>query len=265
MSDDADRARALELCPVSRETLDRLDTLVHELRRWQRVKNLVGPATLERVWTRHVADSLQLLDHAPDARTWLDLGSGAGFPGLALAIAVSERTPDAVVHLVESNSRKCAFLRHVARLTGAAAVVHECRIEDEVALLHPSGLREKVSFQAMNQESSGIEGRNRVRASGPPDRSHVRGGTGTLARHPALKDSGIEVVTARALAPLAQLLAWSHPLLTAGAVGLFPKGRDVDAELTEAAKSWTYAADLLPSRTDSEGRIVRLRSLQERP
>ena len=262
---EADRIRALELCPVSRETQERLGLLVQELRRWQRVKNLVGPATLDRVWTRHVADSLQLLDLAQDAKAWIDLGSGAGFPGLVIAIAASERIPGAVVHLVESNSRKCAFLRHVARLTGAAAVVHEGRIEDEVALLHLSGIRERSSFQATNQELSSIEGRNRVRASGSPARSHAGGGTGTLARHPALKDSGIEVVTARALAPLAQLLAWSYPLLTTGAIGLFPKGRDVDAELTEAAKSWTYAADLLPSRTDSEGRIVRLRSLQERP
>ena len=261
---EADRIRALELCPVSRETQVRLGLLVQELRRWQRVKNLVGPATLDRVWTRHVADSLQLLDLAPDAAAWLDLGSGAGFPGLVIAIAASERIPGAVVHLVESNSRKCAFLRHVARLTSAAAVVHEGRIEDEVALLHLSRMREKASLQARTQGSSGIEGDNRVSASGSSGHPHAGGGTGALAPHPPLKDSGIEVVTARALAPLAQLLAWSHPLLTTGAVGLFPKGRDVDAELTEAAKSWTYAADLLPSRTDSEGRIVRLRSLQER-
>jgi 16S rRNA (guanine527-N7)-methyltransferase len=208
----ADRARALELCPVSRETLERLDLLVAELRRWQRVKNLVGPATLERVWARHVADSLQLLDCAPAARVWLDLGSGAGFPGLVLAIAAPERTPGAVVHLIESNSRKCAFLRHAARLTGAGAVVHEGRIEDEVGRL-----------------------------------------------------SGVDIVTARAVAPLTQLLAWSQPVLKTGAIGLFPKGREVEAELTVAAKSWTYGADLLPSRTDSDGRIVRVRSLRERP
>jgi len=208
----ANRARALELCPVSRETLERLDLLVAELRRWQRVKNLVGPATLDRVWTRHVADSLQLLDCAPDARLWLDLGSGAGFPGLVLALAAPERTPGAVVHLIESNSRKCAFLRHAARLTGAGAVVHEGRIEDEVARL-----------------------------------------------------SGVDIVTARAVAPLTQLLAWLQPALKTGAIGLFPKGREVEAELTVAAKSWTYGADLLPSRTDSDGRIVRVRSLRERP
>jgi 16S rRNA (guanine527-N7)-methyltransferase len=207
----ADRARALDLCRVSRETLDRLDLLVTELRRWQRVKNLVGPATLDRVWTRHVADCLQLLDCAPDARVWLDLGSGAGFPGLVLAIAAPERTPGAVVHLIESNSRKCAFLRHVARLTGAPAVVHEGRIESEIAPLF-----------------------------------------------------GIDVVTARAVAPLTQLLAWSRPVLEIGAIGLFPKGREVEAELTVAAKSWTYEVDLLPSRTDSDGRIVRVRSLRER-
>src|SRR6476661_1631284 len=103
-ADDGDRD-ALSLCPVSRETEGRLGMLVEELRRWQRVKNLVGRATLDRVWTRHVADSLQLAALAPDARTWLDLGSGAGFPGLVIAIALGEHTEGATVHLVESNGR----------------------------------------------------------------------------------------------------------------------------------------------------------------
>ena len=87
MTGSPDREAALALVPVSRETGERLDLLAGELRRWQAVKNLVGPNTLERVWTRHIADSLQLLKHAPGARTWLDIGSGAGFPGLVLGIA----------------------------------------------------------------------------------------------------------------------------------------------------------------------------------
>ena len=104
MEEAADRAAALALSPLSRETGERLDLLVGELRRWQAIKNLVGPATLRAVWTRHVADSLQLLDLAPEARTWVDLGSGAGFPGLVLGIAALEK--DGMrVDLVESNGR----------------------------------------------------------------------------------------------------------------------------------------------------------------
>lgn len=123
---------ALAPYSVSRETRERLEILVAELHRWQAAKNLVGPGTLDQVWSRHVADSLQLLEHAPPtARTWLDLGSGAGFPGLVIAIAVAERE-GARVDLVEANSRKCAFLRHVARLTGAPARIHPARIEDVV-------------------------------------------------------------------------------------------------------------------------------------
>lgn len=129
-ADDPDEA--LEPFHVSRETRARLEILVAELRRWQSAKNLVGPGTLDEIWHRHVADSLQLLDCAPpEATRWLDLGSGAGFPGLVLAIALAER-PGAQVDLVEANSRKCAFLRHVARLTGAPARVHAARIEDVI-------------------------------------------------------------------------------------------------------------------------------------
>jgi 16S rRNA (guanine527-N7)-methyltransferase len=204
-----DREAVLTAYDVSRETSARLDLLVAELGRWQRIKNLVGPGTLPAVWTRHIGDSLQLLAIAPAARRWLDLGSGAGFPGLVLAIALADTGGS--VDLVESNARKCAFLRHAARATGAAATIHEGRIE----ALAP-----------------GFVGQ-------------------------------AEIVTARALAPLAQLVAWTEPLLKTGTIGLFPKGREVQSELTEAAKSWRLDADLIPSRTDSEAGIVRIRSLTE--
>jgi 16S rRNA (guanine527-N7)-methyltransferase len=126
--DNSDRQRGLSLTPVSRETEERLAILVAELERWQRAKNLVSTATLDEVWTRHIADSLQLFDHAPEARRWLDLGSGGGFPGLVLGIRLAE--VGGHIDLVESNARKCAFLRHAARLTGAAVTVHAARIED---------------------------------------------------------------------------------------------------------------------------------------
>jgi 16S rRNA (guanine527-N7)-methyltransferase len=193
---------------VSRETREKLELLERELKRWQAIKNLVGPATLDQIWDRHIVDSLQLLGLMPDARTWVDLGSGAGFPGLVLAIAGAER--GLKVHLVESNSRKCAFLRQIARLTEVSATVHEARLETVIP--------------------------NFVGKA--------------------------DVVSARALAALPMLLEWTEPLLKAGTIGLFPKGRDAETELTEARKRWTFAADILPSRTDSEARILRITSIE---
>jgi 16S rRNA (guanine527-N7)-methyltransferase len=128
----ADRARALALTPVSRETSERLDRFVELLLRWQRTSNLIAPSTVSRLWTRHIADSLQLIELAPQARVWIDLGSGAGFPGLVLAIALAG-TPGAIVHLIESNTKKAAFLREAQRVTGASASVHLQRIEDFTA------------------------------------------------------------------------------------------------------------------------------------
>jgi 16S rRNA (guanine527-N7)-methyltransferase len=199
----ADRDRALALIPVvSRETGARLETLVALLLDWQGRMNLVAASTLPHVWTRHVADSLQLLSLA-EGRVWVDLGSGAGFPGLVLACALAD-TPGAMVHLVESIGKKAAFLREVIAATRAPAIVHHERIEDFVR-------------------------RGDVR----PD-----------------------VVTARALAPLDQLLALAEPLLKTGAKALFPKGQDVEAELTHASKYWTIEASLLPSKTSPESRIL---------
>ena len=109
---------------VSRETLDRLSAYADLLRRWQGTINLVGPKTLDDLWRRHMLDSAQLLPLAPRARSWIDLGSGAGFPGLVLAILGAPE-----VLLIESNARKCAFLREAARLSGVAPIVHNARIE----------------------------------------------------------------------------------------------------------------------------------------
>lgn len=207
----ADRARALALTPVSRETCERLDRFVAVLLAWQRRINLIAPSTEATVWTRHVADSLQLLPLAPQARIWVDLGSGGGFPGLVIACALAD-APGANVHLVESSSKKAAFLREAARATGAPAVVHAERIEDFVA-------------------------------NAP---------------------QGVEVVTARALAPLTKLLTAAYPLLKSGACGLFPKGQDVATELTEAAEYWNIQASLAVSRTDPKARIIVLRAVERK-
>jgi 16S rRNA (guanine527-N7)-methyltransferase len=207
----ADRARALSLVTVSRETLARLDEFVTLLLKWQATTNLVAPSTLSRVWTRHVADSLQLLTLAPEARIWLDLGSGGGFPGVVLACALAERS-GARVHLVESNGKKAAFLREAARALTLPALVHAARIKDVVHRL----------------------------------------------------TEPVDIVTARALAPLADLLAYAEPVLKKGAQGLFPKGQDVEAELTEASKYWRIDTTLAPSLTSADARIVVVRRAERR-
>ena len=116
---------------VSRETQERLDTYLALLQRWNATHNLVSRADTGDLWRRHVLDSLQLLPLAPPAAAgWLDLGSGAGFPGLVVAIAAAERRPGTVVDLIESSHRKSAFLRAAIAATKAPARVHTVRVED---------------------------------------------------------------------------------------------------------------------------------------
>jgi 16S rRNA (guanine527-N7)-methyltransferase len=207
----ADRARALVLTPVTGAALARLDVLEERLILWTERINLIAKSDIPRLWTRHISDSLQLIDLAPAARVWIDLGSGAGFPGLAVACALAD-IPGAQVHLVESNTKKAAFLREAICATGAPALVHAVRIERFV-------------------ESFG---------------------------------SKADIVTARALAPLKLLLDWSAGLIQRDAIGLFPKGQDVEVELTEASKYWNIQYDLVPSRTDARGRIVVVRGIERR-
>jgi 16S rRNA (guanine527-N7)-methyltransferase len=117
----------LRLVPVSRETQERLEAYAALLTKWQAKINLVGPATLPDLWCRHMLDSAQLFSRLPVGPV-LDLGSGAGFPGLVLAILRGSKE-QGEIHMVESDARKCAFLREVARVTEAPAVIHNCRIE----------------------------------------------------------------------------------------------------------------------------------------
>ena len=132
-----DRATALRLVRVSHETESRLELFVNLFLRWQNAVQLVAKSTLPKLWTRHIADSLQLLDIAPDARTWVDLGSGGGFPGLIVAIAIADR-PEALVHLIESDTRKAAFLREAARVTRAPVQIHAERIESVAERIGPA-------------------------------------------------------------------------------------------------------------------------------
>ena len=207
----ADKAEALALTPVSAQTVARLERYVALLLEWQAKTNLVAPSTLPNLWTRHIADSLQLLDLARSAEIWVDLGSGGGFPGVVLACALAE-TPGANVHLVERNAKKAAFLREAVRITSAAATVHLAGIGDIV------------------------------------DRIGGR----------------VDCVTARALAPLHQLVGFAEPFVSNGAKALFLKGQDVEAELTEAAIYWNIKPRLHSSRTGGHGWIVELDRIERR-
>jgi 16S rRNA (guanine527-N7)-methyltransferase len=133
---DSDQERALRLAPPLAAIRDELILYENLLRKWQRKINLVGASTLEAVWTRHFADSAQVLDFAPLAAQWVDLGSGAGFPGMVIAL-VQAHANSGVMHLIESDTRKAAFLREVSRETGARAVVHCGRCEDVLRELAP--------------------------------------------------------------------------------------------------------------------------------
>jgi 16S rRNA (guanine527-N7)-methyltransferase len=124
-----DKARALKRTAVSRETEALLDRFAALLVKWQRAVQLVSASSLPRLWTRHIADSLQLLDLAPDADVWADLGAGGGFPGIVLAVALRGKQ-GAHVHLIESDQRKGAFLREAARALDLPATIHVKRIEE---------------------------------------------------------------------------------------------------------------------------------------
>lgn len=168
------------------------------------VMNLVGPATIPDFWNRHAWDSAQLLTLAPQARTWADLGAGAGFPGLVIAILGKGRE-GFHVHLVESMAKRCRFLSQVVGELNLPATVHNDRAEN--------------------------------------------------------LQLAVDIVTARACAPLNRLLGYARPYLRSGAEGLFLKGQDVAAELQAATRSWEFEAETVPSLSDGRGRIVRVRRL----
>ncbi|MBC6983347.1 16S rRNA (guanine(527)-N(7))-methyltransferase RsmG [Caulobacter sp. 17J80-11] len=199
--EDFARAVGPRATPARLADLDRFRMMVTEK---NEVMNLVGPATVAHFWSRHALDSAQLLALAPDARVWADLGAGAGFPGVVLAILLKGE-PGARVHLVDSLAKRCRFLDEVVEALGLPATVHCARAE------------------ALNLKA--------------------------------------DVVTARAMAPMAKLLGFALPYFRNGAQGLFLKGENVAAELNEARKSWSFDDELLSSLSDPRGRVVRIRRL----
>ncbi|MGH7038244.1 MAG: 16S rRNA (guanine(527)-N(7))-methyltransferase RsmG [Stellaceae bacterium] len=184
---------------ISAETLARLSAYVDLLLRWAERINLVGRVTLADPWRRHILDSAQLLPFVPaGAKSLVDLGSGAGFPGLVLAIlGVSG------IELVEADARKCAFLREAARVTEAPVAIHPRRIE-------------------------------------------------------AMPARAVDVVTARALAPLDRLLDLAAPFLGSQTVCLLLKGERAEEELAAARRTWTATAARYASLSDPRGFVLRL-------
>jgi len=191
---------------VSRETMERLDAYAKLLVTWSARINLVGRATLNDLWRRHFLDSAQLLPLIPaGTQNLADLGSGAGFPGLVLAILGGPG-----VELIEADSRKAAFLREAARVSSTAVTIRGCRIE-----------------------------------AVPP--------------HP------VDVVTARACAPLDRLLALGERLIAPDTTCVFLKGERVEEELTVAGKAWTMTVSHLPSLVDPGGSVLLLQQVVREP
>jgi 16S rRNA (guanine527-N7)-methyltransferase len=206
------RREFAELFKVPRETIHKLGDFAELLALWQKRTNLVGSSTLPTLWSRHFADSAQLCGLAPNARLWLDLGSGAGFPGLVIAI-IQAGKPDFHMHLVESNRKKCAFLAEVVRETKAPVDIHAMRIED------------------FAQSAQSLK----------PD-----------------------VVSARALAPLRRLFELAAPFFGERTKGLFPKGREAEAEIAAAHEDWEFDFRLHPSLTAQDSHIVEVTGLRPR-
>lgn len=189
---------------VSRETLERLKRYVAILEDWNTRHNLVSRESLVEVWRRHVWDSAQIAGLIPaTSRTMIDLGSGAGFPGLVLAVL----RPDLKVTLVEATAKKCRFLTAVAEELGLKVEIANQRIEDVPA-------------------------------------------------------KAFDVITARACAPLPDLLAYAQRFWGPNSRAFLHKGQNLAAELTEAGKTWRIDSEQHSSRSDLSGVILEIRELQ---
>ena len=186
-----------------------VETFRSLLEAWNVRMNLVGPSALPQFWRRHALDSAQLLHVEHSACVWADVGSGAGFPGILLAILLKGR-PSAEVHMIESIAKRASFLDTVVTELALPATIHHARAE--VVTL--------------------------------PTR--------------------LDVVTARACAPMTKLFGFVHRLLRPGATGLFLKGQGAEAELADARRDWTFRSELIASRSDPSGTIVRIKALERR-
>jgi len=194
---------------VSRESIEVLQIYVDLLAEWQKKTNLVSNSSLNDIWKRHICDSIQCKSIFPNKLNWLDIGTGAGFPGLVLSI-LSRNEPGFVMNLVESNNKKCAFLRKVIRETGVRANVTTSRIESV-----------------------------------------------------AKQYSNTEVVTARALSSLDNLLMLTQSWFDSGAAGLFLKGRDYAQELEKCRGSWEFDLLVHNSRIEENSVLLEIQNLKK--
>lgn len=204
VTDATSFAAALGASPQVMADLEQYRAILTE---WNQRINLVGPSALATFWGRHAFDSAQLLKLAQHRRVWADLGAGAGFPGIVLAILLKE-VSGSRVHLIDSQAKRTRFLSEVVEKLSLPAVVH-------------TGRAEKID---------------------PPE--------------------GLEIVTARAFAPMSKLLQFAYPYLRPGVVGLFLKGRDVENELATALQTWNFQGTLHPSLSNPSGRIVQIERLR---
>lgn len=192
---------------VSRETLDRLVTFQHLVEKWTPKINLISKSSISEIWDRHIIDSLQLFDLAPTADRWVDLGSGGGFPGLVIAIVAQEKGTPKHVTLVESDQRKCAFLRTAVRELSLNVTVLSKRIEEIPSL-------------------------------------------------------GADVLSARALADLSQLLGLATQHLQPDGCALFPKGAQWEKELSDARQMWSFSCESVTSKTNPAAAILKIRDIE---
>lgn len=186
---------------VPRETIAKLESYHALLLEWQTRINLI--ATPEQAWERHFLDSAQLF-HLFRSRNdlCLDMGSGAGFPGLVLSIMGMPN-----IHIIDSDRKKILFMKEVARITGAAAIFHHGRVESTPL---------------------------------PP----------------------MDAITSRALADVSMLLSYATPHLKKDAYCLFPKGKNWSIEIEQARNYWSFDAETIPSQTNPESAILRIKNIQ---
>jgi 16S rRNA (guanine527-N7)-methyltransferase len=204
MNEQAAKERIQELCDVSRETMDHLQTYADLLEKWNPSINLVSKTTLSEKWQRHFLDSAQVWPLIPgEAKKLVDIGSGAGFAGLVLAIIAMEKSPSLSFTLIESDARKCAFMRNTARAVGLGIEIQTKRIE-------------------------------------------------------AAENLSADVLTARALATVSQLLSYGENILAPHGACLFLKGQGCAIEVAQARESWNFTATETNSLTHPTGKLLQL-------
>jgi 16S rRNA G527 N7-methylase RsmG len=267
-----------------REAVERLVLYEKLLRQWQKAMNLVAPATLDAVWHRHFADSAQLVPLAPpQTRSWIDLGSGAGFPGLVAAIMLAPAhrrppppratpfSPQAPIarreDRGEGQERAPTPMGHDSSGNHFLGPKSEPLAGPHPGPLPPSGDREHVArpeirFTLIESDTRKCAFLREVaRQTGVA--VDILSRRAESARTSVNKDLP-RIVSARALAPLDRLLDLAEPLSPPGTTLLFPKGREVAQELQMAESRWRFQVALVPSVTDTHGRIAVITNLERK-